>query len=111
MTEAGASSVFYLDSQGIVRTSSLAENILPGVTRDILLDALSESHFKVEEGKCNIEDFNSSPCIWISSSTKGLLPLKKLIGTEYVHQEGDKVFPEINEIFDAAVQSHLLAAK
>ena len=111
MTEAGASSVFYLNSQGIVRTSSLTENILPGITRDILLEALSASSFKVEEGKCNIEDFNSSPCIWISSSTKGLLPLKKLIGTEYAHQEGNKVFPEINEIFNAAVQSHLLAAK
>ena len=111
MTEAGASSVFYLDSRGIVRTSALTENILPGITRDILLEALLASPLEVEEGKCNIEDFNSSPCIWISSSTKGLLPLKKLIGTKYAHQEENKVFPEINEIFNAAVQSHLLAAK
>ena len=111
MTEAGASSVFYLDSRGIIRTSSLSENILPGITRAILIKALSGSKFEVEEGKCHIKDFKSSPCIWISSSTKGLLPLNKLIGTEYVYQTQNKDFHEINEIFNAAVQSQLLAAK
>ena len=40
MTEAGASNVFYLDGEGIVRTSALNENILPGITREILIKAL-----------------------------------------------------------------------
>ena len=110
LTEAGASNVFYLNAEGIVRTSALNENILPGITREILINALADSPFKVEEGKCNIEDFDSSPLIWLSSSTKGLLPLNKLIGTKYTYEEFNDSFEEINKIFNAAVQSHLLAA-
>jgi branched-subunit amino acid aminotransferase/4-amino-4-deoxychorismate lyase len=110
LTEAGASNVFYLNAEGIVRTSALNENILPGITREILINALADSPFKVEEGKCNIEDFDSSPCIWLSSSTKGLLPLNKVIGTKYIYEESNESFEEINKIFNAAVQSHLLAA-
>ena len=110
LTEAGASNVFYLNAEGIVRTSALNENILPGITREILINALADSPFKVEEGKCNIEDFDSSPLIWLSSSTKGLLPLNKLIGTKYTYEESNDSFEEINKIFNAAVQSHLLAA-
>ena len=110
LTEAGASNVFYLNAEGIVRTSALNENILPGITREILINALADSPFKVEEGKCNIKDFDSSPCIWLSSSTKGLLPLNKVIGTKYIYEESNESFEEINKIFNAAVQSHLLAA-
>jgi D-alanine transaminase len=110
LTEAGASSVFYLNAEGIVRTSALNENILPGITRDILINALADGPFKVEEGKCNVVDFDSSPCIWLSSSTKGLLPLNKVIGTKYIYEESNESFEEINKIFNAAVQSHLLAA-
>ena len=110
LTEAGASNVFYLNAEGIVRTSALNENILPGITREILINALADSPFKVEEGKCNIGDFDSSSCIWLSSSTKGLLPLNKLIGSKYIYEEFNESFKEINKIFNAAVQSHLLAA-
>ena len=110
LTEAGASNVFYLNAEGIVRTSALNENILPGITREILINALADGPFKVEEGKCNIEDFDSSPLIWLSSSTKGLLPLNKLIGTKYTYEGSNDSFKEINKIFNAAVQSHLLAA-
>lgn len=83
MTEAGASNVFYFDSNGSVRTSSLSENILPGITREILITALQDTPYSVKEGSCAISDFNNSPCIWLTSSTKGMLPLINLNGTEY----------------------------
>ena len=47
MTEAGASNVFYFDSTGSVRTSSLSENILPGITREILIKALKDRNYKI----------------------------------------------------------------
>lgn len=109
MTEAGASNVFYFDSSGVVRTSALSENILPGITRQILINALKDTPYFVKEGKCNIEDFNSSPCIWLTSSTKGLLPLSNLIGTDYKLQENYQGYLDILEFFKSAMQSHLEA--
>ena len=109
MTEAGASNVFYFDASGAVRTSALSENILPGITRQILINALKDTAYCVQEGECDIEDFNTSPCIWLTSSTKGLLPITNLIGTDYVLQENFEGYKEISEFFKFAMQSHLEA--
>ena len=109
MTEAGASNVFYFDSSGTVRTSALTENILPGITRQILINALEGTAYNVHEGNCNIEDFNTSPCMWLTSSTKGLLQLTNLVGSKYELQEGYKGYLEVSEIFMSAMKSHLEA--
>ena len=107
MTEAGASNVFYFDSSGTVRTSSLSENILPGITREILIKALKDGPFCVKEGSCAISDFNDSPCIWLTSSTKGMLPLTNLIGTDYKLEENHGGYLEVSKLFNAAMKSHL----
>ena len=107
MTEAGASNVFYFNAEGTVRTSALSENILPGITRQILINALEGTAFSVKEGNCNIEDLNTSPCIWLTSSTKGLLPLTNLIGSDYELQENYKGYLEVSKIFQSAMQSLL----
>ncbi|MDC0244918.1 aminotransferase class IV [Pseudomonadota bacterium] len=111
MTEAGASNVFYFDSAGSVRTSSLSENILPGITRSILIKALKNTPYSVKEGSCSISDFNDSPCIWLTSSTKGILPLTALIGTEYKFEENFHGYLDITELFNSAMQSHLSASE
>jgi len=111
LTEAGASNVFYLNDQGVVRTPALTENILPGITREILLEALAASEFRVEEGECDIKDFNASPAIWLTSSTKGLLPLTKIVGSNYSFQEKDQNYLGIKKIFTEAVETHLAAVK
>ena len=107
MTEAGASNVFYFNAEGTVRTSALSENILPGITRQILINALEGTAFSVQEGNCNIEDLNTSPYIWLTSSTKGLLPLTTLIGSDYQLQENYKGYLEVSKIFQSAMQSLL----
>ena len=107
MTEAGASNVFYFDSSGTVRTSSLSENILPGITREILIKALKDGPYCVKEGNCAISDFNDSPCIWLTSSTKGILPLTNLIGTDYKLEENHGGYLEVSKLFNAAMKPHL----
>ena len=111
MTEAGSSNVFYFDSSGSVRTSSLSENILPGITRSILIEALKGTPYSVKEGSCDILDFNESPCIWLTSSTKGILPLSALIGTEYKFEENFDGYLDVAELFKSAMQSHLAASE
>ena len=111
MTEAGASNVFYFNEKGQVRTSALSENILPGITRSILIDALQDTPYRVKEGSCSIKDFNDSPCIWLTSSTKGLLPLTHLIDTDYKLQENFHGFLDVVELFNSAMQLHLATSK
>jgi branched-subunit amino acid aminotransferase/4-amino-4-deoxychorismate lyase len=89
----------------------LSENILPGITRAILIDALKDSPYSVLEGRCAISDFNHSPCIWLTSSTKGLLPLTNLIGSEYKLEKNYKPYQDVAELFNSAMQSHLAASE
>jgi len=107
MTEAGSSNVFYFDSNGAVRTSAISENILPGITRAILISALKETPYCVKEGNCSIADLNDSSCIFLTSSTKGILPLTNLIGTDYKLQENYQGYLDIVELFNSAMQLHL----
>ena len=109
MTEAGASNVFYFDCTGSVRTSSLSENILPGITRQILIKALENTPYSVKEGSCAISDFNDSPCMWLTSSTKGMLPLTNLIGTDYKFEENYQGYQDVVELFNSAMKLHLEA--
>ena len=111
MTEAGSSNVFYFDSNGAVRTSAISENILPGITRAILISALKETPYCVKEGNCSIADLNDSSCIFLTSSTKGILPLTNLIGTDYKLQENYQGYLDIVELFNSAIQLHLEASE
>ena len=110
ITEGGSSNVFYFDSNGNVRTSAKSENILPGITRSILINALKETSYFVKEGNCSIEDLNDSPCIWLTSSTKGILPINSLIGTDYKLQEDYSGYLDITELFNSAMQLLLEAS-
>ena len=89
----------------------MSENILPGITRAILINALKDTPYSVKEGCCAISDFNDSPCIWLTSSTKGLLPLTNLIGTEYQFEENFNGYKDVAKLFNSAMQSHLSASE
>ena len=54
-----------------------------------------------------IEDFDDAACIWLTSSTKGLLPITNLIGSNYKLQENYTGYLEVSEIFNSAMQSLL----
>ena len=45
--------------------------------------------------------------MWLTSSTKGLLPLTNLIGSNYELQKNYKGYVEVSEIFQSAMQSLL----
>ena len=55
----GASNIFFADSNCIY-TPSLSSNILPGITRDLLITKIKENGLKVEEGKYTLDDLKSA---------------------------------------------------
>jgi len=71
---------------------------------------LKDTPYCVKEGSCAISDFNDSPCMWLTSSTKGMLPLTNLIGTEYKLEENHEGYKDVTELFNSAMQLHLAAS-
>ena len=79
ITEGAVSNVFCCIDNKIL-TPPLTENILPGVTRKVILELIQDTSFEYEETKINVDSFLSAEEIWVTNSTKGVIPIIELDG-------------------------------
>ena len=98
ITEGGASNVFFANDE-CVFTPSLSNNILPGITRDLLIIKLKESDIRVEEGEYTIDDLTGAKSIWLTSSTKGLAQVIDVIDKKTNIQVDHHLFKKCEELF------------
>ena len=76
----GASSNVFIVVQGRVVTSPPGPDILRGVTRDLVIELLTESGTKVGEENFSIETLRKADEIWLTSATREVLPVTLLDG-------------------------------
>lgn len=80
LTEASASNI-YVVKDGVVATPIQDNQILPGITRRLILDILAkDGSIKVEERVITLDEVNAADEIWISSSSKEIAPVTMLDG-------------------------------
>ncbi|MDC2965019.1 aminotransferase class IV [Gammaproteobacteria bacterium] len=79
ITEGAVSNVFCCIDNKIL-TPPLTENILPGVTRKVILELIQDMSFEYEETKITVDSFLSAEEIWVTNSTKGVIPIIELDG-------------------------------
>tara|TARA_B100001121_G_scaffold164659_1_gene143812 strand:+ start:812 stop:1645 length:834 start_codon:yes stop_codon:yes gene_type:complete len=79
ITEGAVSNVFCCIDNKIV-TPPLTENILPGVTRKVILELIQDTSLEFEEKKIPVDSILSAKEIWVTNSTKGIIPIIELDG-------------------------------
>lgn len=80
LTEASACNVFIVKNQQIL-TPPLDNQLLPGITRDLLLKILrQDQQFKLEERAIHMDEVRQADEIWLTSSTKEIAPVVELDG-------------------------------
>ena len=79
ITECAVSNVFCCIDNKIL-TPPLTENILPGVTRKVILELIQGTSFEYEETKITVDSFLAAEEIWVTNSTKGVIPIIELDG-------------------------------
>ena len=79
ITEGAVSNIFCCIDNKIL-TPPLTENILPGVTRKVILELIQDTSFEYEETKITVDSFLSAEEIWVTNSTKGVIPIIELDG-------------------------------
>ena len=77
VTEASSSNVFIV-KDSILYTHPKGPNILPGVTRDIAIHCAENLGIKVKEEKFTKEQLMKADEVWISSSTREILPITSI---------------------------------
>ena len=98
ITEGGASNVFFASDE-CVYTPSLSSNILPGITRELLIQETKASGINVEEGDYKIDDLMNAKSIWLTSSTKGLAQVTEIINQKTNIVIDHHLFLECEKIF------------
>ena len=71
----GSKSNIFLVKQGKIYTPSLNQNILPGVTRNFIIDLLKKNNIEVFEGEISVDSIYECEEIWLTSSTKEIQPV------------------------------------
>ena len=79
LTEGAASNVFVV-TDDVVRTTPLGTAILPGITRAFLLEVLRAEGRDCREEPITEADLRAADEIWLTSSTKEVLPVTRLDG-------------------------------
>ena len=80
LTEASACNAFIV-KDGIVSTPPLDNQLLPGITRHIVLDVLrQDGSIAVEERVVTMDEVNNADEVWITSSSKEIAPVTQIDG-------------------------------
>ncbi|MGQ0657305.1 MAG: D-amino acid aminotransferase [Chromatiales bacterium] len=79
LTEGAASNVFVV-SDGLVRTPPHSENLLPGVTRDLIVELLHRHQIPCAETAVTETEVRAAEEIWLTSSTREIVPVAHLDG-------------------------------
>lgn len=104
ITEGGASNVFFV-LNNIICTPSLSTNILPGITRELLMTEIKKNGISVEEGTYSVENLLEAESVWLTSSTKGLAQVSEIINQKTRIKKNNKIFNQCKSIFDRAFLS------
>lgn len=77
MTEGAASNAFIV-SKGIIKTPPKSQNLLPGITRDLVVEIARQNKMPIEEVAISEAEFLTADEIWLTSSTKEILPVTSI---------------------------------
>lgn len=80
VTEGAASTVWAVDAAGVLRTRPLDWAILPGCTREALLEGLAGSGVPFAERALSLEELRAAREIFLTSATSFIRPVTRLDG-------------------------------
>jgi len=79
VTEGAASNIFVVSGDRLV-TPPKGPYILPGITRDLVVEIARANKIACDEKSISIEALRSADEVWLTSSTKEILPITRIDG-------------------------------
>ncbi|MBK1726141.1 D-amino acid aminotransferase [Halorhodospira neutriphila] len=100
VTEGAASTVFTV-RDGVLATPRLHEGLLPGVTREVILELAERHGLAYQRRPIAVEELAEAQEIWLSSSSKEVLPVVSLDGRPVGDGRPGEAFAAMRGWFDA----------
>lgn len=103
VTEGAASNVFIVKGTSVY-TPPKDGNILPGITRDLLVELLRDSGQIVYEEAISLEGLMEADEIWLTGSTTGIAPVLQIDGVSVGNGKPGSLWNSANNIFNAYIE-------
>lgn len=98
VTEGAASNVFIV-KDGVIITPPKTDCLLPGITRDLVVEQANEHGLALKETIIKQTDLNTADEIWLTSSTKEILPVTQLNGQPVGNGVPGKVWQQMYALY------------
>ncbi len=106
ITEGAASNVFAV-IDGVLVTPPKSNSILPGITRDVILQLAEKNNIPYREDNISLAELKTASEIWVTSSTREIIPVVELDSNPVADGKVGAVWHTMNNIFQAYKQSLL----
>jgi D-alanine transaminase len=87
-----------VDAEGRLRTRALSNDILPGVTRRVILEAAAAAQLPVQEEGFRLEDAWAAREAFVSSAT-GIMPVVRIDGKPVGDGQPGPVTRRVQELY------------
>lgn len=98
VTEGAASNVFIVHDEQI-KTPPQSNHLLPGVTRDLLIEILAKTEYAVRETAISESALAAATEVWLTSSTREILPVRAIDGRVVGDGTTGMVTARVREIY------------
>jgi len=106
VTEGAASNVFAVIN-GVLLTPPKDNSILPGITRDVILQLAKQNNIPYRETAITLEELKSASEIWITSSIREIVPIIELDAQTIAQGMPGPVWQTMNQLFQAHKNSQV----
>lgn len=95
----GAASNLFIVKDGLMITPPNSHLLLPGITRDLLVELAAEHARPFREADITLEELQTADEIWLTSSTKELLPVVELDGTPVGNGQPGPIYRDMHCLY------------
>lgn len=104
VTEGAASNIFAV-IDGILITPPKGQAILPGITRDVILELAKQNNIPYSEDIISLDALKTASEIWLTSSTREIVPVVQLDDEIISNGKPGLAWKTMNRLFQAYKQS------
>ncbi len=104
LTECTTSNIFFVQGERIL-TPAIDCGILPGITREVVLQLARENGFPVEEGSWPVETLDKLDEVFLTGTLKKIMPVTRLDGKQIGNGKPGPITQRLMRLYDATLQS------
>lgn len=97
----GSSTTVQVVVQGVIHTPPNDQHILPGTTRDVIDELAARLNIAAAKSAVTAAQLRAADEIWLSFSTRGLLPVTRLDGVPVADGKPGPLFRRVHAAFDS----------